>query len=83
MKMVYQYLSSREGAGIVPAPNFKGAIMNKVLEIIIAGCALVMVGFLLFAGAVAVGLVSPVYGKCYQTIEGKTCPLVNYKLGGE
>lgn len=57
--------------------------MNKVLEIIIAGCALVMVGFLLFAGAVAVGLVSPVYGNCYQTIEGKTCPLVSYKLGGE
>jgi len=83
MKMVYQYLSSREGAGIVPAPNFKGAIMNKVYEGLIIGLSLVMVGIIVFAGAVAVGVVSPVYGKCYQTIEGKTCPLLRYEIGGE
>ena len=78
-----QYLNSREGAGNYPAPNFKGAIMNKVYEGLMIGLSLIAVGIIVFAGAVAVGVVNPVYGKCYQTIEGKTCPLVSYKLGGE
>jgi hypothetical protein len=53
------------------------------MKALVTVISLAIAGALLMAGALAVGVISPVYGKCHQTIEGNTCPLVGYKLGGK
>jgi hypothetical protein len=53
------------------------------MKALVTVISLAIAGALLMAGAIAVGVINPVYGKCHQTNEGKACPLVGYELGGK